>query len=122
MLDRAGVAGYNGLQGASLMPIIRGDADPHDREAMLIEEEGQRIHLGFSVTSGVRTLMTKQWRMSVYGGAAWGELYNLASDPDEASNLWDDPANAAVRAQLVEQLMRKSPDLTDISPMPTRVA
>jgi hypothetical protein len=102
--------------------VIRGEGTPAGRDAILVEEEGQRTHLGFDVPPGLRTLVTDRWRMSVYRGAAWGELYDLDTDPGEVQNLWDDPAHAAVRAEVTERLMRKSLELTDISPMPTRVA
>lgn len=122
ILDRAGIAGYNGIQGGSLLPVIRGATIPGGRDAMLVEEEGQRTHLGFDVPPGLRTLVTDRWRMSVYRGQAWGELYDLDADPGEVQNLWDDPAYRATRSELTEQLMRKSMELADMSPMPSRVA
>jgi arylsulfatase A-like enzyme len=122
ILDRAGLAGYNGIQGASLMPIVRGETDPQRRDAVLIEEEGQRTHLGFNQPPSVRTLITERWRMSVYRGVSWGEMYDLDSDPCGSHNLWNDPAYAPARAELTEQLVRKTLDLTESSPLPTRVA
>jgi arylsulfatase A-like enzyme len=34
-----------------------------------------------------------------------GELYDLATDPQELHNLWDDPASAILRADLTAQLL-----------------
>ncbi len=34
-----------------------------------------------------------------------GELYDLASDPTEEVNLWDDPAHASTKHELVAALL-----------------
>jgi len=34
-----------------------------------------------------------------------GELYDLAADPQEQRNLWDDPASAALRNDLMAELL-----------------
>jgi hypothetical protein len=52
----------------------------------------------------------------------WGELYDLARDPDEMINLWDDPASATLRADLVLRLARKMIELSETSPHPTATA
>ena len=52
----------------------------------------------------------------------WGELYDLESDPDEMVNLWDDPASAALRAELVLRLAHKMIALSETSPNPTAAA
>ena len=38
-----------------------------------------------------------------------GELYNLADDPLQQTNLWDDPAAAAMRSDLVADLWDRQP-------------
>lgn len=39
------------------------------------------------------------------GGRVEGELYHLASDPDELHDLWSDPAQAELKAQLLARLL-----------------
>jgi arylsulfatase A-like enzyme len=114
MLDVAGLAGYNGMQGNSLLPAIAGDAPA--RAAMIVEEDGQRAMFGFAEAPRVRTLITPTTRMSVYADAAWGELYDLAQDPNESENRWPD---LALRAQHLEQLAQTTLELADRSPAPT---
>jgi arylsulfatase A-like enzyme len=117
ILERAGFEAYNGIQGRSLLPAIAGGDDAN--EAVLIEADEQRSYLSFDMPPRMRTLVTRRWRMSVYQGVEWGEIYDLDNDPDEMVNLWDDAAHEGVRAELMEILARKQIDLVDRSPFPT---
>ena len=86
---------------------------------MLIEADDQRSYMSFESAVRMRTLITRRWRMSVYQGVEWGEIYDLENDPDEMVNLWDDEVHAGVRTKLMEILARKQMDLVDRSPFPT---
>jgi arylsulfatase A-like enzyme len=127
LLARAGLERFNGMQGHSFLPQVRGEGDGIGsgealRNALLIEEEGQRTYFGFDAPVRMRSLLTAQHRMSVYEGVAWGELYDRQADSQQARNLWDDPASAGVRAGLMEQLARTMLAHTTSSPTPTAVA
>ncbi|HEY5607500.1 MAG TPA: sulfatase-like hydrolase/transferase [Alphaproteobacteria bacterium] len=121
ILDRARIQPYNGIQGRSLLSVMRGEADAA-HEAILIEEDGQRVYMGFRGPIRCRTLVTRRWRTTIYHGVEWGELYDLDEDPDELRNLWDDPHHAAVRSHLMELMARKQMELVDRSPLPTAMA
>ena len=58
----------------------------------------------------------------MFQGVAWGELYDLKTDPGEFENLWDDPSHAAVKARLIENLLRAELDHIDTVPSPTAQA
>jgi arylsulfatase A-like enzyme len=121
ILARAGVTPFNGMQGRDLAPLFSGAAASlHDE--MLIEEEGQRPQIPFANRVRTRSLVTQQHRLSIYDGADWGELYDLVSDPDEMINLWDDPANAGLRAELMLRLAKTMLALSETSPNPTAAA
>ncbi len=49
----------------------------------------------------MRTLTTRRHKLHRYLEHPWGELYDLELDPGELVNRWDDPAYAAVRADLL---------------------
>jgi len=116
VLDRAGLEPYNGIQGRSLLAAAAGEAD--DTDAVLIEEDSQRTLFGFDGPTRARTLVTGDWRMTLYHGVAWGELYHLGEDPHELVNRWDEAALVGVKAALLERLARLQMALVDRSPLP----
>lgn len=121
VLARAGIPSFHGIQGRSLLPAICGGQDV-GRDDLLIEEEGQRVMFGFSQRVRMRTLRTARWRLSLYDGVAWGELYDLDRDPHECTNLWDDPSSAPVLADLMQRLARQMLAHTEDSPYPSALA
>ncbi|MEO1237441.1 MAG: sulfatase-like hydrolase/transferase [Planctomycetota bacterium] len=71
------------------------------REVAIVEnhhQAGPEVHL--------RTLVTDRYKLTVYRGRPdWGELFDLQDDPGEHHNLYADPAHAATRADLMQQLV-----------------
>ena len=120
ILDRAKVAPSNGMQGHSLLPLLRDEAAA--QSSVLIEDEVQRTFLGFTRPVRMRTLVTDQYRLSLYLDSEWGELYDLAHDPHEMRNLWSEPGHRHVRGELVEALAKKMIEAADKSRLPTHLA
>jgi hypothetical protein len=48
----------------------------------------------------MRTLTTPDYKLHAYLEHPFGELYDLADDPGEVVNRFDDQAHAAIRADL----------------------
>jgi arylsulfatase A-like enzyme len=119
ILDRAQVQPYNGIQGASLLPAVHGEPAAGTRPSLVIEDDQQRAVMGFETAPRLRTLVTPRWRMTLAERDPWGELYDLANDPHEMDNLFDDPAHRGVRGELMEQLAYRQMELADRSPLPT---
>jgi hypothetical protein len=117
VLDRAGLAGYNGIQGRSLLPALEGGATGHD--SLLIEEHQRRGYMGLENNFRARSLITENSRLTLYEGVEWGELYDLANDPDESDNLWDVADACRDRHDLTERLARKMMQLAETSPLAT---
>jgi arylsulfatase A-like enzyme len=117
VLDRAGLAPANGMQGMALAPVLDGSAATA-RDALLIEEEGQRRDFGLARRIRMRTLLTDRHRFTLYADEPWGELYDLAQDPLELRNLWDDPAAQALRGELAQRLAVKMVQSADTCPYP----
>lgn len=120
ILDRAGINPYYGIQGLSLLG--QNDASGADRNALLIEDDRQRINLGFSRFQKIRTLITEQHRLTIGYPDAANELYDLRKDPGEIHNLWDDPAAADVQHHLLDTLTRKMLEMTDPVPLASSYA
>ena len=120
ILDRAGLTPYNGMQGRSFVKSLDG-IQPH-RDEVLIEQNDGGPRMGLDAAARVRTLRTAKWRISVYAGAGWGELYDLAADPKETRNLWDDAAYAEDKATLSMRLVEHLTFQMDESPRATRLA
>ncbi len=117
ILTRAGLEGYNGMQGINLLPATHGE--PTGRDSLVIEEHQRRGYMGFQNNFRARTLITKDFRLTLYQGVNWGELYDLANDPDELNNRWDDPQLVSRRHELTETLARQMMELADSSPLAT---
>ena len=120
ILERAGLAPFFGMQGTSLLPRLAGSEPP--REDLLIEYNDGMARLGFATPPRVRALVSDNWRYTAYLGQDWGELYDLALDPDETTNLWRSAEHAPVRAERAERLNHHLIAQMDESPRSTRVA
>ena len=120
ILARAGLTPYNGMQGVDLAPALKGE--PLAREGMLIEDDQNKVFLGFKTAPRARTLVTAQHRLTLYLDAPWGELYDLVADPHECENLWDQPQHRPARDNLVLQLAHEMMRTVDRSPWPRRIA
>ena len=114
ILRRAGIQPFNGVQGRDLLD------DSQAPDGLLIESDNP--FGGNPNIPRTRTLVTEDWRFTVHQGVEWGELYDLSSDPDEISNLWDDPDHASTRARLTEHLLRRMMELQENSPMQIKIS
>jgi len=119
ILDRANLAPFNGMQSVSLMAVIDGARD-RLRDGLVIEEEGQRVYMGFPGRVRMRTLVTERHRLSLYDGVDWGEFYDLQEDPHERVNLWGDRTEALRAAQ--DRLIREMIAIAETSPRPSALA
>ena len=105
MLDLAGQAIPQVVQGKSVRPTLRGHAR-HWREDFLYEYWQER---GFMETPSIRGVRTAQWKYVEYPGADdTNELYDIKHDPTEMNNLINSPAHAGRLAEMKARLERLS--------------
>jgi arylsulfatase A-like enzyme len=48
----------------------------------------------------IKMARTREWKLVRYNGDRYGELYHLAEDPYELTNLWGDRKYADPRAKM----------------------
>ena len=120
ILDRAGIGPFNGMKGKSLIPSIRNEG--FSREHLLIEYNDGGARLGFETPARVRTIITSSYKFNIYLDQDWGELYDLAIDPSETNNLWDDSNYSNIKAKLSLSMNQELIGLMDESPKSKRPA
>jgi arylsulfatase A-like enzyme len=118
VLGRAGLSAFNGMQGCDLQAVMRGHVSSL-RGGLLIEQDTQAGNFGFEGPIRARTYVTERWRMSIYQGHDFAELYDLREDPYEMTNVWD---SAPERGDLLRAMVDKMAALQDVSPAPTLFA
>lgn len=121
ILDKLNITPYNGIQGISLLDFMQ-KTDTPARDYLLIEEEGQRLIFNFDSRVRMRTLISDQYRLSLYEGSDEGELYDLKQDPMELYNRWNDPAFQQTKTRLLEALIKTMIQNSETSPNPTALA
>ena len=108
--EYAGVEPLLGTQhGQGLHPVIEGDAS---RDCALNEWEILPARAG--VALGLRTVRTKTHKLTVHWRSGAGEVHDLTSDPEEASNFFNVPEVAGVRRELETLLDRPQDDVGPI--------
>ena len=112
ILERARIEPFAGLQGRSLLTGAT-------RDAAFIQYDHQRPGPGLGGPPRVHSIVERDWRLSVFHGQPWGELYALGPDPGELHNRWGDPTAVGAKMRLLERLVRAEIEAVDRSPLPT---
>ncbi len=86
--------------GVSIVPQLKGEVDSLQDSVVVENDEdylGQRL----------RTLITDRYKVTLYPGQTYGELFDLEEDPGELSNLWHDPAYDGVKRDMLLRLLER---------------
>ena len=100
LLDYVGLPALPDTQGHSMLPMLLGQDDSVARDRVLVEFDWR-----FVPGLRAKTIRTPRHKLTLYAHQSYGELYDLAEDPDEFVNLWDAPGYATVRCELTAQLV-----------------
>lgn len=103
--DYAGAGALLEQHGRSLRPLIEGRGAARDYAL----NEWELLPSRAGVQLSLRTVRTKSAKLTVDLRSEAGELYDLAEDPDELVNRFDDDAYAGRRRELMD-MIRARPD------------
>lgn len=108
-LAAAGLSVPGLMQGVDQGPVWTG-ARPSARQNVIVENRHQptAVHL--------RTYVDERYKMTVYRDQPYGEFFDLREDPEERRNLWDDPAKAALKCEVLHRFVN-----AEIQREPTRM-
>jgi arylsulfatase A-like enzyme len=106
----AGLEAPEWMEGRAL-PVDDGDAEARGFERVLTEWDSEL----FGVDVHLRTITRDGWVCTTYlpgtsHDGTEGELYDLADDPLQRVNRWDDPSCAALRSDLLADLWDHQPE------------
>src|SRR5262249_44398757 len=108
LLDAVGLPRHAGMQGRSLWPLLRGEADPDAHRADIYCEYYNAPPVHSDPPAHATMVRTERHKLVALHGMASdpirGELYDLEQDPGESQNRWDDPALLPIRCELLQRL------------------
>ena len=125
LLGLAGTSVPAGMQGRSLLPILRGEVSPHQQRAFVRCEYYRALNPDIPERNqyeGSYATMYRdnRYKIVVYHGHMQGELYDLQEDPGEFDNRWDDPAYGEIRFDLMRRNFDALAFAIDTGPPQTR--
>ena len=100
LLSLAGVEIPQGMQGADLRPILKGEADTVQDATFIELEATQKIYQ--------QTMVTDRYKIVVYRDLDDGELYDLIEDPDQYTNLWASAGHRDLKEQLLHRFLQEN--------------
>ncbi len=103
ILDFAGVEVPGYFQGASLRPILQGDASPDHHRNSVRSEYFDALDTAFcnGNASFATMFRTSRYKLVVYHKDNLGELFDLEADPYEFDNLWNEPSWQELKHKLI---------------------
>ncbi len=109
-LDMAGSDTPDGIDGRSIMPLLKQETPVDWPDSVFLEYHGDEF--GLYTQRGVRT----DDYTFVYNGPDTNELYDLTTDPHEQHNVVDDPEYQEAYREMVELLISWMNETDDMYP------
>jgi arylsulfatase A-like enzyme len=106
------------MQGHDLTPILK-NPETKIRDHCIIEEDQDyedAKDLSNLPSIKVRTMITENYRITVYNKERAGDLYDLKTDSNELHNLWDDENFRDVKFSLLNKMLYELIKLQDRTP------
>lgn len=105
LMELSGLECPDYMQGKSLMPILRGEADAAYHRDFVRSEYFDALDPFFTGGTGTFGTMyrTERYKLCMYHDKKLGELYDLQSDPWEFEDLWDSADHQQIKQQLIRE-------------------
>ena len=94
-LSAAGLSIPGVIQGLDQLPAWQGGSSVRSMAVAEFRHQPTKIH--------IRTYIGDRYKITVYRDRDYGELFDLASDPLEHHNLWDEPSAFEIRSEMLRQ-------------------
>jgi arylsulfatase A-like enzyme len=104
-LDWAGAPATGAMHSRSLVPLMNGGGS---RDFAYNEWELHPNRAG--VPLSLRCVRTRTHKLTFEQTSGEGELYDLANDPDEMENRWNDPSAAKMQNELMDMIRSRPAD------------
>ncbi|WP_081387634.1 sulfatase/phosphatase domain-containing protein [Paenibacillus odorifer] len=111
LLAAAGLKTSYGIQGVSQMEVLAGRKS-HVRNSALT------AYIAHDRGINAKCLRTTRYKLIIFAGETYGELYDLKEDSHENSNRFEDPDYSDIRHSMVELLVHRM--IQDQDPLPER--
>ena len=102
ILEWAGADVPPWMEAQTLAPYF-GDAPVPERTKVFAEHSNDALLTG---TRLMTMALDGAMKLVHFVDTEEGQLFDLASDPKEQRNLWDDPAHAATRARMINDILK----------------
>ena len=110
--DWAGIASPADIQSTSIRDLIEGENG--SRDVAYSEWNQQPSRTG--VELNLRTVRTKTAKLTLELISRAGEMYDLADDPDEMINRFDDPGKKNLQKELTDMIKARPGSIMDVMP------
>ncbi len=97
ILELAGVEIPASMEAISMRPALRGD--PWEGRDYVFAEHARDGIL--QETKFMTMVRNRNWKLVHFLDEPWGQLFDLEHDPQEVSNLWDSPAHAEKKQEML---------------------
>lgn len=102
ILEYAGVDIPSWMEAETLVSLVEGESDQH-RERVFAEHTDDAILTGTEFMTMIRE---GTWKLVHFLDCDEGQLFDLAKDPTECENLWDDKNHFDLKQRLLNEILK----------------
>ncbi len=101
ILELAGTEPPVTMEARSILPALKNDPSWKGRNFVYAEQARDLI---LTDTEFMTMVRSADWKLVHFMDESFGQLFDLANDPMETTNLWDDPQHSETKQMLLDNL------------------